>query len=142
MQPALQAIDFSSVHTTNKIKFLNLLGPMNYEAIASLCEALPGVQAETPFGPDTIVYKVGGKIFALLSLTVPRINLKCDPELAEQLRESYAAVQPGYHMNKKHWNSIYWEEEFLEFKLVKAWIQHSYSLVYASLPKSVQSAFL
>jgi predicted DNA-binding protein (MmcQ/YjbR family) len=72
------------------------------------CLSLPSVEATTPFGPEVIVYKVGGKMFALASPEdLPhRVNLKCDPERSEALREQYEAIQPGYHMNKKHWNTL------------------------------------
>lgn len=97
----------------------------------------PGAEETTPFGPDVLVYKVGGKMFAL---TVPdefpsRINLKCDPERAVELREEHAAITPGYHMNKRHWNTVALDNS-LSSKLVKELIDHSYELVVASLPKA------
>jgi predicted DNA-binding protein (MmcQ/YjbR family) len=97
----------------------------------------PGAEETTPFGPDVLVYKVGGKMF---SLTVPdefpsRINLKCDPERAVELREEHAAITPGYHMNKRHWNTLALDNS-LSSKLVKELIDHSYELVVASLPKA------
>ena len=72
------------------------------------CLAKPNVTEGTPFGADTLVFKVGGKMFALASLdeVPPRVNLKCDPERALDLRDRYEEVQPGYHMNKKHWNTV------------------------------------
>jgi len=111
----------------------------NHEAIASFCESLKGVEPTAPFGPQTVVYKVGGKMFALLSLDVPRLNVKCDPEEAIRLREQYEAVEHGYHMSKKHWNSIYWEREPLKNELVKDWIKNSYLLVVGSLSKKAQA---
>jgi predicted DNA-binding protein (MmcQ/YjbR family) len=97
----------------------------------------PGAEETTPFGPDVLVYKVGGKMFAL---TVPdefpsRINLKCDPERSVELREEHAAITPGYHMNKRHWNTVALDNS-LSSKLVKELIDHSYELVVASLPKA------
>jgi len=97
----------------------------------------PGSEETTPFGPDVLVYKVGGKMFAL---AVPddfpsRVNLKCDPERAVELREEYDAVKPGYHMNKKHWNTLVLDGS-VPTKLVRELIDHSYDLVAASLPKS------
>ena len=97
----------------------------------------PGAEETTPFGPDVLVYKVGGKMFAL---TVPdefpsRINLKCDPERAVELREEHAAVTPGYHMNKRHWNTVALDGS-LSSKLVRELIDHSYELVVASLTKA------
>ena len=96
----------------------------------------PGAEEATPFGPDVIVYKVGGKMFAL---TVPedfpaRINLKCDPERAVILRDEYESILPGYHMNKRHWNTLVLDGS-LPSRLVGELIDHSYDLVAASLPK-------
>jgi predicted DNA-binding protein (MmcQ/YjbR family) len=96
----------------------------------------PGAEETTPFGPDVLVYKVGGKMFAL---TVPdefppRINLKCDPERSEILRDEYESIIPGYHMNKRHWNTLILDGS-LPTKLVNELIDHSYQLVAASLPK-------
>jgi predicted DNA-binding protein (MmcQ/YjbR family) len=90
----------------------------------------------TPFGPDVLVYKVGGKMFAL---TVPdefppRINLKCDPDKSEILRDEYESIIPGYHMNKRHWNTLILDGS-LPTKLVNELIDHSYQLVASSLPK-------
>lgn len=90
----------------------------------------------TPFGPDTLVFKVAGKVFALASLddVPPRVNLKCDPERALDLRDRYQEVQPGYHMNKKHWNTIELGGGIPESEL-REMIDHSYYLVVARLPK-------
>ena len=97
----------------------------------------PGAEETTPFGPDVLVYKVAGKMFAL---AVPddfpsRINLKCDPERALLLRDQYPAIQPGYHMNKRHWNTVVLDGS-LPSSLVKELIDHSYELVVAALPKA------
>jgi predicted DNA-binding protein (MmcQ/YjbR family) len=91
----------------------------------------------TPFGPDVLVFKVGGKMFALAALNeVPTtVNLKCDPDLALDLRDRYEQVRPGYHMNKKHWNTIEIESSIPDAELRKM-IDHSYDLVVESLPKS------
>ncbi len=99
----------------------------------------PAVEETTPFGPDVLVYKVGGKIFAL---TMPdefpaRINLKCDPERAVVLRDEYESIIPGYHMNKRHWNTLVLDSS-LPAKLVGELIDHSYALVVASLPRSMR----
>ena len=90
-----------------------------------------------PFGPENFVYKTGGKIFLLMSFNEIhlRLNLKCDPEKAIELREEYAAITPGYHMNKKHWNTLEMDGS-LPAKLVKKLIQHSYSLVYKKTSQS------
>ena len=113
---------------------------MDHESVCALCAALPGAEATSPFGPDNVVYKVGGKMFALVSLDVARVNLKCEPERAVELRERHPAVEPGYHMNKRHWNSVYWEREALAAAEVEAWVRDSYDLVVASLPKARRAA--
>ena len=97
----------------------------------------PGAVETTPFGPEVLVYKVGGKIFGL---TVPgefpaRINLKCDPERAAVLRDEHESVIPGYHMNKRHWNTLVLDGE-LSDSLVCELIDHSYELVVSALPKA------
>ncbi|WP_320827260.1 MmcQ/YjbR family DNA-binding protein [Reinekea sp.] len=103
------------------------------------CQAKLGSSEETPFGPDALVYKVGGKIFALVRLAAPlSINLKCDPQEAMILRASFDAVIPGYHMNKKHWNTIDLSAE-LASGLVEGWLDDSYALVLKGLPKALQA---
>ncbi len=114
---------------------------LNHESIDAMCRRLPGVTVGSPFGPDNAVYKVGPKMFALVSLDMPRINLKCDPDEAVLLRERSEAVEPGYHMSKKHWNSVYWERDLPEADL-RAWIKASYDLVRASLKKADREALL
>jgi predicted DNA-binding protein (MmcQ/YjbR family) len=104
------------------------------------CLSLPHVEETVPFGPDVLVYKVGGKMFAL---TVPdehppTANLKCDPDRAIDLRDRYEDIQPGYHMNKRHWNTLTLGGR-LPNKLIVELIQHSYDLVVASLPKKVRA---
>ena len=100
------------------------------------------VVEELPFGPDTLVFKIGGKIFLLISLDQYdeiRFNVKCDPDYAEELRERYSqTVFPGYHMNKKHWNTVYVGRELQE-KELQALIDHNYELVVQSLPRSVRN---
>ncbi len=97
--------------------------------------AKKGVTEEFPFDNNTLVYKVMGKMFALTDVEeFESINLKCDPEVGAQLREEYAAVQPGYHMNKKHWITVQMDGSIGD-KLVKSWIDASYNLVMAILPK-------
>lgn len=105
------------------------------DAIAH-CLSKPGAEETTPFGPEVLVYKVGGKVFAL---TDPdqfpaRMNLKCDPDRAVALRDEYDAIVPGWHMNKKHWNTIVLDGS-LPGKLVREMIDHSYELVVKGLPK-------
>ncbi len=113
---------------------------MNIEAFREYCLSKPGVTEETPFGVDTLVFKVGCRIFALTDLnTFESINLKCDPEMAVQLREQYNAVQPGYHMDKKHWNTIRMQNNIPDLVL-KQWIDQSYYLVYAKLTRAQKLA--
>jgi predicted DNA-binding protein (MmcQ/YjbR family) len=107
---------------------------MHIEGFRNFCLGLPGAVEETPFGPDTLVFKVGGKIFALTNLqTFESINLKCDPELAVDLREHHDFVLPGFHMNKKHWNTILIGAGATSVQM-RHWVTHSYELVVASLP--------
>ena len=109
---------------------------MNIESLQKHCLSKKGVTEETPFGPDNLVYKVGGTMFLLASLdAIPlRFNVKCDPDEAEQLRDSYSCVLPGYHMNKKHWNTIIIDGSVSD-KQLQIWIDASYNLVLESLPK-------
>ncbi|WP_326994520.1 MmcQ/YjbR family DNA-binding protein [Chitinophaga sp. 212800010-3] len=99
------------------------------------CIALPGVTEEFPFGDEILVYKVRGKVFALGGITeFSSINLKSDPDEAIELRERYEGVTPGYHMNKKHWNTVDLHAG-ISNRLIMEWIRKSYDLVVASLPK-------
>lgn len=109
---------------------------MDLEDAREYCLTKPGASEEMPFGHNTLVFKVGGKIFAIASLDEfpPRVNLKCDPERALDLRDRYEEVRPGYHMNKKHWNTIELSGRIPPNEL-KEWIDHSYDLVARSLPK-------
>ena len=108
---------------------------MDIESFQQYCLSLPETTEEFPFGPDTLVYKVRGKMFALANLEIfDSINLKCDPENAIELREQYPAVTPGYHINKKHWNSIAIDHSISD-KMLKSWIQDSYDLVLSGMPK-------
>lgn len=102
---------------------------MNIEEVREYCISLPGSSESFPFGDDTMVFKVTGKIFTLANLDgEPTVNLKCDPELAAELRETYSSVIPGYHMNKKHWNTILLDGSIPDV-LIYNWISHSYNLV-------------
>lgn len=102
---------------------------MNIETIREYCIAKKGASESFPFGEDTLVFKTGEKIFALVNLDGDlSINLKCDPAFALELRERHPAVTPGYHMNKKHWNTIYLDGTIPD-KEVFAWIDHSYELI-------------
>ena len=114
---------------------------MNLEEFREYCLGKPEATEGTPFGPTVVVFKVGGKMFALASLDyVPaRANLKCDPDLALELRDRYEQVRPGYHMNKKHWNTIDIEAGIPDGEIRKM-IDHSYDLVAKNLPKSKRRA--
>ena len=113
---------------------------MNVETIRDYCLMKAGVTESFPFGGDALVFKVGGKMFALLSTESQptTINLKCDPERAVQLREEHDAVIPGFHMNKTHWNTVTVDGR-VRTSDVQSWIDHSYELVRKSLPKAVQT---
>jgi predicted DNA-binding protein (MmcQ/YjbR family) len=109
---------------------------MDLAQFREYCLRKPGTTEGTPFGPDVLVFKFGGKIFALTAFDeVPaRVNLKCDPDLALDLRDRYHQVTPGYHMNKRHWNTVEIESGIPDSDLRKM-IDHSYELVARSLPK-------
>ena len=103
---------------------------MNIESLREYCLSRPGAEETLPFGPDTLVYKVGGKVFFLTGLDDEKLsfNVKCDPDKAIELREEFPCVLPGYHMNKKHWNTIVVDGS-VSSKQLKEWIDHSYELV-------------
>jgi len=108
---------------------------MNIESFREYCIAKKWVTEEFPFDKTTLVYKVAGKIFALTDIDdFTIINLKCDPELAMELREQYDAVLPGYHMNKKHWNTIVIDGTIID-DYIYQWIDDSYNLVLGKLSK-------
>ena len=113
---------------------------MHIEAFREYCLSLPGTTEEFPFGEETLVFKVGGKMYALTDVDLfESINLKCDPEKAVELRERYPAVQPGYHMNKKHWNTVLTDGSIPDL-LLQEWIKESYQLVVEGLPKKVRES--
>jgi len=113
---------------------------MNIEEIRAYCISKKAVTEGFPFDDTTLVFKVGGKMFALLSLDEGHaINLKCDPEMAMTLREQYEAVQPGYHMNKTHWNTVMLNGS-VPGSLIREWIDHSYDLILKSLSRKVQQS--
>jgi len=116
---------------------------MNIEEIRDYCLAKPGVTEGFPFGQDVLVFKVMNKMFALTGLEgdPPYVNLKCDPERAIELRAEYEDIQPGYHMNKQHWNGVeLWGS--VSDVLLKAWIDHSYDIVVKGLKKADREALL
>lgn len=111
---------------------------MNVETYRSYCLNLKGTSEGFPFDNVTLVIKVGGKIFALFDIDqFSSVNLKCDPERAIDLRENYEGVQPGYHMNKKHWNTIRLNQDVSDNMLIEL-TEHSYELVVASLSKKIK----
>lgn len=108
---------------------------MNIEELREYCLSKKGTIECFPFDEVTLVFKVGGKMYALTSLdSEPSVNLKCDPERAIELREQYSSIEPGYHMNKKYWNTIYLDSSISE-NLLKEFIDHSYELVLNSLSR-------
>jgi len=115
---------------------------MNIEEFREYCLSKAQVTEEFPFDKVTLVFKVAGKMFTLTGLDGEfTFNLKCNPELAVELREEYSCVKPGYHMNKKHWNTIEVDGSVPDNKL-KEWIDHSYDLVVAGLPKKIRMELL
>jgi predicted DNA-binding protein (MmcQ/YjbR family) len=109
---------------------------MNVEEFRNHCLKKEGVTEEFPFDEETLVYKVFGKMFALANLeSFESINLKCDPEKALELREEFEGVLPGYHMNKRHWNTVRTEAGIPD-NLLFGWIDDSYELVLSKVPKS------
>ena len=119
---------------------------MNLETYYEYCLSKKGVTEHFPFDQDTLVFKVGGKMFALSSLNQwekgePSVNLKCNPDYALELRAQYGDVQPAYHMSKVHWNTVVINSEVSD-KFVKELIDDSYQLVFNSLTKKIQSEIL
>lgn len=114
---------------------------MNIEEFRSYCLSKKGVTEELPFGPTTLTFKVMGKLFALTNLDALEfsVNLKCDPEYADELRANYSSIRPGFHMNKKHWNTLYIDEGTIGTKLFKDLTDHSYDLVVSKLTKKLKA---
>jgi len=111
---------------------------MNIEEFRDYCIAKKGVTEGFPFDESTLVFKVMGKMFALVNIQkIEFVNLKCDPEKAIELREEYQGVTPGYHMSKKHWNSVSVLGDIPD-KLIYQWVDNSYDLVVSSLTKKLQ----
>lgn len=111
---------------------------MDIEQIRDYCISKKGVAEEFPFDDTTLVFKVMGKIFALVSLEGDlSVNLKCDPAKAVELRERYPAVQPGYHMNKRHWNTVYIDGS-LSRDMITGMIDHSYDMVKGMLSRKLR----
>lgn len=115
---------------------------MDINVIYDYCLNKKGTTEEFPFDEETLTFKVGGKIYLLLNLTKWEqgnrfINLKCDPERSEELRADYNEIVPGYHMSKKHWNSVILGGS-VQWGLLKELIDHSYELVFNSLTKKLK----
>lgn len=112
---------------------------MTLEYFREYCLTKPGVTEDTPFDQNTLAFRVAGKIFSLTSINeFESINLKCDPERAAELREQHPGITPGYHMNKKHWNSVSTQGNVPD-KLILELADHSYELIFGSLPKKLQA---
>lgn len=119
---------------------------MNLETFYEYCLSKKGVTEHFPFDNDTLVFKVGGKMFALSSLIqwekgMPAVNLKCNPDYAQELRAQYDEVKPAFHMSKVHWNTVAINREISD-KFIKQWIDDSYELVFKSLTKKIQNKIL
>ena len=115
---------------------------MDLDTVRNHCLMKKAVTEELPFGPDTLVFKVCGKMFALTGLDDPviSINLKCDPEYALELREQYNGIKPGWHMNKVHWNTVDCQDDVPE-KFILALIDDSYDLIVSSLTKKQKESY-
>lgn len=112
---------------------------MDIDSLRAFCLSLPHTTEDLPFDEHTLVFRIGGKIFAILPLdTADSVNLKCDPERAIFLREHYEDIRPGYHMNKRHWNTIRLNGQ-IDDRHFQELIHHSYTLVYARLPQKLKA---
>jgi predicted DNA-binding protein (MmcQ/YjbR family) len=115
---------------------------MNIEELREYCLSLKGTTEEMPFGPDALVFKVMGKMFALTNLEGElSVNLKCDPEKAIELRDEFPCVLPGYHMNKKHWNTVKIDGSVPPGQILE-WIDDSYELVVKGLPNKLKQKLM
>ena len=111
---------------------------MNLEELREYCLHKSGAEESLPFGEDTLVFKIGGKMFLLTSINSGNsFNVKCDPERAIELRETFTEVKPGFHMNKKMWNTVAMDGTLSNCQLEEM-IDHSYHLIIKSLPKKLQ----
>lgn len=111
---------------------------MTLEELRTHCERKPGVSWDTPFGPGVLVFRVAGRIFALAPVDVfNTVNLKCDPERAVELRERHPGIVPGYHMNKRHWNTVDVTGR-VPHRLLLELVDHSYALVRDGLPAKLR----
>lgn len=114
---------------------------MDYEQLHNYLNSKPGAVVDFPFDQVTLVFKVGGKMFALITLNEQplRMNLKCDPDKAQALRDCFTSILPGFHMNKRHWNTLVLDGSLAE-ELVLSLIDDSYALVLKGLPKTVRQS--
>ncbi|MDX9720599.1 MAG: MmcQ/YjbR family DNA-binding protein [Myxococcota bacterium] len=112
---------------------------MNLDTLRQYCLSKSSTSEDFPFDDQTLVMRVHGKIFALIALDASplSVNLKCAPEKALELREQYPCVQPGFHMNKRHWNTVLVDGS-VSPRLIEAWVDHSYDLVWNGLPKRLR----
>lgn len=115
---------------------------MNRDRVLALCAGMPAAREDYPFGDGVAVFKVGGKMFALvlLSQEPATISLKCDPDLALTLRDRYPAITAGYHLNKRHWNTVVLDRSVPDDELLEL-VDHSYDLVVSSLPKAERAKY-
>ena len=115
---------------------------MDIELLRESCLSFPYVEEKFPFDEYTLVFYVGSKLFALTDLQTPNsVNLKCDPEQAIELRERYMGIVPGYHMNKKHWNTVVFNADVSD-KLILELLHNSYQLVWIKLPRKEREALI
>jgi predicted DNA-binding protein (MmcQ/YjbR family) len=110
---------------------------LDSNTVADYCRSLSGATEGYPFSPDALVFKVGGRIFAIL--VEGSVSLKCDPLLAQALREEFSAVTPGYHLNKRHWNTVQLDGSVPDEVLME-WIQDSYALAIAGLTRAQRAS--
>jgi predicted DNA-binding protein (MmcQ/YjbR family) len=115
---------------------------MDVENVRNYCLSLKNTTEALPFDDVSLVFKVENKMFLLLPLDAdePRIAVKCDPDIAEELRDQFNAVRPAYHFNKKHWNDIFLDSDMKEQE-IKKWILHSYQQVIRKLPRHIRSQY-
>jgi predicted DNA-binding protein (MmcQ/YjbR family) len=120
-----------------------MMGGSQRDRVLAACSAKPGAVEDYPFGDEVAVFKLAGRMFALVSLGLPpgSVSLKCDPDLAAGLRARYAAITPGYHLNKRHWNTVELDGSVPGGELLEL-IDHSYELVVARLPRAQRNELL
>ena len=120
---------------------------MTIEDIRTYCLSKPQTTEDFPFDLNTLVFKVGGKMYVLAPLEkwesgLASLNLKADPDYAQELRATFESIEPGWHMSKKHWNTLYIHEGELQPQYIKALIDHSYDMVVKGMPKKLKETLL